>query len=54
MKSEPPKPSSVAERASDRAKAEKTARLAQALRDNLRRRKAGRTGAASTVDKDGD
>ncbi len=58
MKSEPPKPSSVAERASDRAKAEKAARLAQALRDNLRRRKAGKSPPASfspdVSDKDGD
>ena len=50
MKSDPPKPTTDA----DRAKAEKAARLAQALRDNLRRRKAGKAVAAPTPDKSGD
>lgn len=50
MKSDPPKPATDA----DRAKAEKAARLAQALRDNLRRRKAGKAVAAPTPDKSGD
>ncbi|WP_292093449.1 hypothetical protein [Brevundimonas sp.] len=39
MKSDPPSPLSEVER----EKAEKAARLAQALRANLRRRKAGQT-----------
>ena len=47
MKSDPPSPLSEVER----ERAEKAARLAQALRDNLRRRKAGRPAPS---DKDGD
>lgn len=47
MKSDPPSPLSEVER----EKAEKAARLAQALRANLRRRKAGRTAPS---DKDSD